>query len=160
MRNKLLALFLVSTLFPTMALAQPENAVCNLVDQKALSALNLGEHKITVKRSEGAKSSQKPTQATDSCTITPPYGGLPTLSVSTAVVAMRSTKVSKPACHSSPLPSMALYECTLIERNNFVVLTLLTKGSPDAALEASFRAQVERLFGGGAGENSKGAAAR
>lgn len=148
-----------ATLFPTMAFAQPENAICNLVDQKALSALGLGVHKTTVKRGEGSKTPHQLTQATDSCTITPPYGGLPTLSVSTGVVAMRSTTVSKPACHSSPLPSMALYECTLIERNNFVVVILLTKGSPDVAMEGTFRAQVERLFGGDAGENSKGAVA-
>lgn len=162
MCNKLLALFIASTLSPTMAFAQSEGATCNLVDQKALVALKLGEHKITVKRKEGPKTSHVPTQVTDTCTISPRDAGLPSLIITTAVLppsTPKSTqKAFRPSCSSSPLPRMTLYKCTTVERNTFVILTLLTKGSPDVAMEGTFRSQVERLFGGQAGENSKGAA--
>jgi len=159
MRNKLLALFMVSTLSPTVAFAQSADAICNLADQKALVALKLGEHKITVQRREGPKTPHMATQVTYTCTISPRNAGLPSLIISTAVLPTSTPKVVRSSCSSSPLPHMVLYKCTTVERNTFVVLTLLMKGSPDGAMEGTFRAQVERLFGGLAGESSKGVAA-
>ena len=160
MRNKLLALFIVSTLFSTMAFAQPDGAICNLVDQKALVALKLGEHKIKVERKETPKTSREPAQVTYTCTISPRDVGLPSLIITTAVLPTSAPEVIKPSCSSSPLGRLTLYGCTATERSTFVTLTLLTKGSPDVAMERTFRSEVERLFGGDAEENAKGAAIR
>lgn len=158
MRNKLLALFMLSTLSATMAFAQPEDATCNLVDQKALVALKLGEHKIKVERKEWPKTSHVPTQVTYVCAISPKNAGLPSLIISTAALPTRAAKVIKPSCSSSRLPRITVYGCNIVDRSTYVSLTLLTKGAPDVAMDRTFRSQVERLFGGHAEENAKGAA--
>ncbi|MRV71223.1 hypothetical protein GJ700_05755 [Duganella sp. FT92W] len=159
MRVQLLALTLASSLSSPMAFAESAGAPCNVMDQQALDAFNLGDYKMTAEQSttehkkipEGP--SDLPTQITYTCTYTPKDGLSPSLTVTTAA-SPHSAHITKPACSDQLLVAandkmipggMAMTMCSTTAKNNFLTFILMTNASSADAMKSALPAQVERL---------------
>lgn len=154
MRHYFLALVLVSSLSPAFASTDPVGAPCNLVDQDALVALNLGDHKTKEDHEKITDTKDAASRNIDTCTFTSQAAPFPFLTVTTTLLP-QGVKTAKPSCSDKVLPGgadgsakMALAVCTATVGNTFMSFVLMTNDASDTAMKSTFRTQIERLTDG------------
>ena len=158
MFRRMLVMFLVSFLAPALAFAESA-APCNLVDQKALLALELSAPTIKMEHKEIPITAGATRQFVDTCIFTPPNTPSPSLSVTTTPMPF-GNQTTTHSCVDKSLPKAGLFICSASLKNSYLTFVLLTGPSSKDAMKSVFPAQVERLIKGLAGAAAKVSAAK
>ena len=158
MFRRILFMFLVSSLAPALAFAESATP-CNLVDQKALLALELSAHTTKMEHKEISIPTVATRQFADTCIFTPPNALAPSLTVTTTPMPLGS-ETTKPSCVDKPLAKAGLFICSATIKNRHLAFVLLTEPSSMEAMKSVFPAQVERLIKELAGPAVKVSAAK
>jgi len=145
MLRSFFALFLVSILAPTFAVAKSADAPCNLMDQEALVALKLDRHIMKASHKEVTRKNGTPPKAVDTCTFTPPPGDpSPSVAVTTGTASSRIHTI-KPSCFEKSASGGEFTACTATVGNAVVSYVLMAKPSHGGAMKNAFPDQIGRL---------------
>ena len=145
MRHNTHAFLLVSCLVPLAAHAGPAPAPCNLLDQRMLAALNLGDADTKVDHKAIAATAHAPAQRIDMCTFTPHVGNASSLSV-TSVPLPPGSPPGKPVCIESSEGKVAMASCNVVARDSIVTVSLVSRRAGFETLSTALHSHFERLF--------------
>lgn len=158
MFHRNLVIFLVASIAPALAIAQSATP-CNVVDQQARIALELGTHTAKAEHKEIPVKAGEARQFVDTCIYTPSDTAPSSLTVTSMAMPM-SHQTTPPSCDDKSIPSAGLFICSARVKSTLLTFVLMTKSSSQAVMKTVFPAQVERLTKALAGKAEKVSATR